>query len=155
MKLIKIFIPLFIFCQCFCQNVFANSNISNYDSKLYINNMETDLDKVADGKEVWYELLDKFYKDFEPLVKEAFEEMKKEEPEVTGEKCPLCGKDLVYRYGKFGKFVACSGYPECKYIPKEKKETTIICKCPKCGGNIIVKKTRKNYTKRNRYRGNC
>ena len=92
---------------------------------------------------MWYELLDKFYKDFEPLVKEAFDSMEKDAPETTGDKCPECGKDLVYRYGKFGKFIACSGYPECKYIKKEEKEKEVICVCPKCGGNIIVKKTKR------------
>lgn len=109
----------------------------------YTSNMETDLDNIAEGKLVWYDLLDKFYKDFEPLLTEAFKSMEKESPEETGEECPLCGKPLVYRYGKYGKFVACSGYPECKYVPKEEKEETIICKCPKCDGNIIVKKTKR------------
>ena len=109
----------------------------------YTSEMETDLDKVAEGKEVWYELLDKFYKDFEPLVDEAYSKMEKDAPEETGDTCPECGKPLVYRYGKFGKFIACSGYPECKYIPKKEKETTVICKCPKCDGDIIVKRTKR------------
>ncbi len=109
----------------------------------YTSEMETDLDKVAEGKEVWYELLDKFYKDFEPLVDEAYSKMEKDAPEETGDICPECGKPLVYRYGKFGKFIACSGYPECKYIPKKEKETTVICKCPKCEGDIIVKRTKR------------
>ena len=109
----------------------------------YTSEMETDLDKVAEGKEVWYELLDKFYKDFEPLVDEAYSKMEKNAPEETGDICPECGKPLVYRYGKFGKFIACSGYPECKYIPKKEKETTVICKCPKCEGDIIVKRTKR------------
>ena len=109
----------------------------------YTSEMETDLDKVAEGKEVWYELLDKFYKDFEPLVDEAYSKMEKNAPEETGDICPECGRPLVYRYGKFGKFIACSGYPECKYIPKKEKETTVICKCPKCEGDIIVKRTKR------------
>ena len=109
----------------------------------YTSEMETDLDKVAEGKEVWYELLDKFYKDFEPLVDEAYSKMEKNAPEETGDICPECGRPLVYRYGKFGKFIACSGYPECKYIPKKEKETTVICKCPKCDGDIIVKRTKR------------
>ena len=109
----------------------------------YTSEMETDLDKVAEGKEVWYELLDKFYKDFEPLVDEAYSKMEKDAPEETGDTCPECGKPLVYRYGKFGEFIACSGYPECKYIPKKEKETTVICKCPKCEGDIIVKRTKR------------
>ena len=105
--------------------------------------METDLDKIAEGNEVWHKLLDKFYSEFAPLVDEAKEGMEKEAPEETGETCPECGRPLVYRYGKFGKFAACSGYPECKYIPKTVKEISVICECPKCGGNIIAKKTRK------------
>lgn len=110
----------------------------------YTSDMESELDKIAEGNQVWYELLDKFYKDFEPLVTSAYDKMEKEAPEVTGEKCPECGKDLVYRYGKYGKFVACSGYPECKYIPKVEKEETVICKCVKCdSGNIIVRKTKR------------
>lgn len=109
----------------------------------YTSEMETDLDKVAEGKYVWYELLNKFYKDFEPLVEEAYTKMEKERPEETGELCPLCGKPLVYRHGKYGKFIACSGYPECKYIPKVEKSATVICKCPKCDGDIIVKKTKR------------
>lgn len=109
----------------------------------YTSEMETDLDKVAEGKYVWYELLNKFYKDFEPLVEEAYSKMEKERPEETGEICPLCGKPLVYRHGKYGKFIACSGYPECKYIPKVEKSVTVICKCPKCSGDIIVKKTKR------------
>lgn len=109
----------------------------------YTSEMETDLDKVAEGKYVWYELLNKFYKDFEPLVEEAYSKMEKERPEETGELCPLCGKPLVYRHGKYGKFIACSGYPECKYIPKIEKIATVICKCPKCDGDIIVKKTKR------------
>lgn len=109
----------------------------------YTSEMETDLDKVAEGKYVWYELLNKFYKDFEPLVEEAYSKMEKEKPEETGELCPLCGKPLVYRHGKYGKFIACSGYPECKYIPKVEKSATVICKCPKCDGDIIVKKTKR------------
>lgn len=109
----------------------------------YTSEMETDLDKVAEGKYVWYELLNKFYKDFEPLVEEAYTKMEKERPEETGELCPVCGKPLVYRHGKYGKFIACSGYPECKYIPKVEKSATVICKCPKCSGDIIVKKTKR------------
>ena len=109
----------------------------------YTSEMETDLDKVAEGKYVWYELLNKFYKDFEPLVEEAYSKMEKERPEETGELCPVCGKPLVYRHGKYGKFIACSGYPECKYIPKVEKSVTVICKCPKCSGDIIVKKTKR------------
>jgi DNA topoisomerase-1 len=109
----------------------------------YTANMETDLDKVAEGKEVWYELLSKFYNDFEPLLNTAFKGMEKDTPEATGEKCPECGSDLVIRTGKYGKFVACSAYPTCKYVKKEEKKTVEICDCPKCGGKIVEKNTKR------------
>ena len=112
----------------------------------YTAEMENDLDLIADGKLVWYKVLDKFYKDFEPLLNQAFKEMEKVSPEETGEMCPECGSPLVIRSGKFGKFVACSNYPECKYIKKEEKQVVEVCDCPKCGGKIIEKTTRKGKT---------
>lgn len=110
----------------------------------YTANMETDLDKIASGNEVWYKLLDRFWNDFEPLVESAFKGMEKE-IKTTGETCPECGKDLVIRHGKYGSFTACSGYPECKYIKKEEKKIIEICDCPKCKvGKIIERKTKRN-----------
>lgn len=109
----------------------------------YTKEMESDLDKIADGKEVWYELLKKFYNDFDPLLNKAFKNMEKDEPEKVGEKCPECGKDLVVRKSKYGSFVGCSGYPECKYIKKEEVKIIEICDCPKCGGKIVEKKTKR------------
>jgi DNA topoisomerase-1 len=69
--------------------------------------------------------------------------MEKTKPKTTGEICPNCGSELVIRKGRFGEFTACSNYPTCKYIKKEEKEIKVICKCPKCEGNIIEKKTRR------------
>ena len=109
----------------------------------YTADMETDLDKIAEGKEIWYEVLENFYKDFEPSVKEAFDKMPKKEAEETGEDCPNCGHPLVIRKGKYGSFTACSNFPECKYIKQEPKEEKEICNCPNCDGKIIEKKTRK------------
>ena len=109
----------------------------------YTANMENDLDKIAMGKEIWYEVLEKFYNEFEPSVKEAFDKLPKKEAEQTGEDCPNCGHPLVIRKGKFGSFIACSNFPECKYIKTEPKEEKIICNCPNCDGKIIEKKTRK------------
>ena len=109
----------------------------------YTANMENELDEIADGKLVWYDVLDKFYKDFEPLLTSAFKEMEKDAPEETGETCPECGNALVYRTGKYGKFTACSNYPTCKYIKKEEKKIIEICDCPKCGHKMIEKKTKK------------
>lgn len=110
----------------------------------YTAKMEEDLDKVAEGKKVWYKILESFYKEFEPEVENAFDKMEKREDEETGEVCPNCGKPMVIKNGRYGKFEACSGYPECKYIkPKEKAPQVEVCDCPKCGGKIVERKTKR------------
>ena len=111
----------------------------------YTANMEKDLDEIAEGNEDYKKMLKDFYDNFAPLVDNAFKNMEKKKPEETGEKCPECGSPLVIKKGKYGQFTACSNYPTCKYIKKENKQTEkeIICKCPKCEGNIIVRKTKK------------
>ena len=109
----------------------------------YTREMEEDLDKIADGDKDSLVILKDFYNTFEPEVEEAFKNMEKKKAEETGEVCPECGNPLVIRKGKYGEFVACSNYPTCKYIKKEEKEIKEICKCPKCGGTIIEKMTRR------------
>ena len=111
----------------------------------YTKEMEDDLDKIAEGNLVWYNLLDRFYNDFEPKVEIAFKEMEKKAPVETGELCPKCNSPLVIKQSKYGKFVACSNYPDCKYIkPNEnKKEVVEIMNCPHCDGKIVEKTTRK------------
>ena len=110
----------------------------------YTANMEHDLDEIAEDKMDYKKVLHEFYDEFEPLVEKAFHEMEKKGPEETGENCPECGSSLVIRKGKYGEFVACSNYPNCKYIKKEEKEVVEICKCPKCGkGMIVERKTKK------------
>ena len=110
----------------------------------YTANMEQDLDEIAEAKKDNIAVLHEFYDEFEPLVEKAFKEMEKKAPEATGETCPECGGDLVIRKGKYGEFVACSNYPTCKYIKKEKKEVNEVCKCPKCDkGMIVERKTKK------------
>ena len=116
------------------------SNIINVE---YTSNMENDLDKIADGEKVWNKVLEEFYEPFENLVKVAFKDMEKQGPEETGELCPECNNPLVIRKGKYGEFVACSNYPECKYIKKEEKKVLEVCKCPSCDGMILERKTRK------------
>ena len=114
---------------------------SNIINVKYTANMENELDEIANNQMDYLKVLKKFYKEFEPLVKKAFDEMEKKEAEETGEECPECGSPLVIRNGKYGPFVACSNYPECKYIkPKEESE---ICACPKCGEGKIVEKRSK------------
>ena len=115
-------------------------NIINVE---YTRDMEEDLDKIAEGNKVWNKVLDNFYKNFEPLVEVAFKDMEKKAPEETGETCPECGKPLVVRKGRYGEFIACSNYPECKYIKKEEKKQVEVAKCPNCDGMLIERKTKK------------
>ncbi len=118
------------------------SNIINVE---YTANMENELDEIAEDKLDNIKVLKTFYNEFEPLVENAFSNMEKKAPTLTGEKCPDCGNDLVIRKGRYGEFTACSNYPECKFIKKEEKEITIICTCPVCKkGEIIEKTTRRN-----------
>ena len=109
----------------------------------YTREMEEDLDLVADGKLVWNKVLADFFDLFEPRVEKAFDDMEKKAPEETGEICPECGNPLVIRNGRYGEFVACSNYPECKYIKKDEPDVKIIMDCPLCDGKIVEKKTRK------------
>ena len=111
----------------------------------YTKEMEDDLDKIAEGNLESEDLLTRFYNEFEPKVKDAFKNMEKKAPEETGEMCPNCGSPLVIKQSKYGKFVACSNYPECKYIKnnKEDREVVEIMDCPKCDGKVVEKKTRK------------
>ena len=118
------------------------SNIINVE---YTRDMELDLDKIAESNLDNIKVLRNFYDKFEPLVEEAFSNMEKKAPIMTGEKCPECNSDLVIRKGKYGEFTACSNYPECKYIKKEEKIEVVLFGCPICKkGEIIEKKTRRN-----------
>ncbi|MFA7688641.1 MAG: type I DNA topoisomerase [Bacilli bacterium] len=116
------------------------SNIINVE---YTAHMEADLDKISEGKIESTKVLKEFYNEFDDLIKTAFNDMEKIAPEETGELCPECDHPLVIRTGKYGKFVACSNYPECKYIKKEEKKVIEVCNCPKCDGKIVEKKTKK------------
>ncbi|MCR4581274.1 MAG: type I DNA topoisomerase [Bacilli bacterium] len=116
------------------------SDIINVD---YTKEMEDDLDKIADNEMDNIKVLRDFYNTFEPLVEKAFKEIEKDAPEETGETCPECGAPMVIRHGRFGKFEACSNYPECKHIKKEEKETVEVCTCIKCGKPIVERKTKR------------
>ena len=119
------------------------SDIINVD---YTAKMEEDLDEIADDHKDNIPVLRDFYDKFEPLVKKAFDEMEKKAPTLTGNKCPQCGADMVMRKSRYGEFEACSNYPKCKYIKQEEKEEVekkAIIPCPKCGGNIVEKISRR------------
>ncbi len=107
----------------------------------YTANMETELDEIADAKINNITVLKDFYDKFEPLVEDAFKNMEKKEAEQTGENCPECGSPLVKRNGRYGEFIACSNYPECKYIKKEETAVKEVGTCPNCGSKIIEKKS--------------
>lgn len=106
--------------------------------------MEDDLDKIASGEEAWVETIRQFYEPFSKQVTHAEELIpeNKTGPEPVGRACPLCGKDLVIRFGRFGKFISCSGFPDCRHTEPWLEKTGVIC--PKDGGEIVERKTRKN-----------
>ena len=105
--------------------------------------MEEELDEVEDGERNWINVLSEFYPEFEENLEKASSEIAKvkikdEESDVI---CEKCGRKMVYKISKFGKFLACPGYPECKNTKAIREETG--AKCPKCGGEILVKRSRR------------
>jgi DNA topoisomerase I len=108
--------------------------------------MEGDLDKVADGHENWVALLRKFYGPFESELQSAEKRLPRLElrDEPTDEMCPVCGRPMVIKTGRYGKFISCSGYPECKTTKPIVKDTG--AKCPKCGGAIVERRSKKGRT---------
>ena len=111
----------------------------------YTSELEKELDEIAMGDRDSIASIRAFWELFTPLLDEASKNMEKLAPEKTGETCPECGHDLVIRVGKYGKFVACSNYPECKYIKKEEKEKPKAEPsgkiCPECGKELLVRKS--------------
>ena len=119
--------------------------------------MENNLDKVADGELGWVDLMKDFSRDFTPTLEAAAKNMAPVKGGLTTDvPCPECGKPLVVKFGKSGEFLACTGYPECRYttnftrdekgriIPQErqKEEHKKVGTCPKCGGDVILKQAR-------------
>jgi DNA topoisomerase I len=105
--------------------------------------MEEDLDLIAEGKAKWERVIGEFYTPFEVTVKKAQAEMPvtKTGPEPIGRACPECGKELVIRYGRYGKFISCSGFPDCRHTEAWLEKIGVTC--PKDGGDIVSRKTRK------------
>lgn len=108
--------------------------------------MENDLDLIEEGKKQWVEVIDAFYKEFEKDLKHAEVAMEKVEikDEPAGEDCELCGHPMVFKLGRYGKFMACSNFPECRNTKAIVKEIGV--KCPTCKEGEIVE--RKSKTKR-------
>lgn len=105
--------------------------------------MEDDLDAIANGEKQWVPVIAEFYGPFNKSIEKTYVEADKVKlaEEVIDEKCPSCGHDLVVRTGKFGKFIACTNFPECTYTRQYGEKVDI--KCPRCGGDIVVKKSKR------------
>lgn len=111
----------------------------------YTSKMEEDLDKIDSGDKNYIDMIRRYYDDFEKPLEKAKKEMQgvkiKLKEEETDEICEKCGRRMVVKVGRFGKFLACPGYPECKNTKPLVLKTK--AKCPRCGGDVIEKKTRK------------
>ena len=106
--------------------------------------IESQFDNIAEGKEEWKQMIRDFYGPFKGELDEAEKNLEHVEikDEVSDVKCDKCGRMMVYKYGRFGKFLACPGYPECKNTKAIVE--TINVPCPKCGGEVQVRKTKRN-----------
>ncbi len=122
-------------------------NFTNVVSEEFTAEMEDKFDNIALGKQEWKKVIEEFYGPFEVDLDKANAELEHVEivEEVSDVPCDLCGRMMVIKYGRFGKFLACPGYPECKNTKPFVE--TIDIPCPNCGGKIQVRKTkkRKNY----------
>ncbi len=109
--------------------------------------METNLDKVGEGEENYIDMLHNFYDEFEVTLKKAKADMEgvkiKLKEDQTDIPCEKCGRMMVVKTGRFGKFLACPGYPECKNTKPLIQETNALC--PKCGAKVISRKSKKGY----------
>ena len=107
--------------------------------------MEEELDTIENGKTDWHEVIDDFYTDFDKTLKEAEVKMEgkriKVPDEETDEVCELCGRKMVIKSGRYGKFLACPGFPECKNTKRLVKDTGGLC--PKCGSRMLVRHSKK------------
>ena len=131
------------------QGILTDEKLKEYFSDVinvkYTAQMESKLDEIAENKVDNIAELHRFYDDFQPLVKEAYEKMEKLQPEKTGEICPECGGDVVIRNGRYGKFKSCINYPTCTWheslIKKEEPEE-VGRNCPECGSPLLKRKSR-------------
>ncbi|MBD3286351.1 type I DNA topoisomerase, partial [candidate division WOR-3 bacterium] len=110
----------------------------------FTSRMEEELDQIAVGKLDWQQALRDFWGPFSKdlaRVEAEIPEIKRDVVKETGEDCPKCGKPLIEKWGRFGKFLACSGFPECRYTRplKENEPVKVEKKCPECGAEMVVK----------------
>ena len=118
-------------------------NFADIVNEKFTANIETDFDKVAEGKEEWKKVIREFYNPFIKEVEKVEKELEHVElqDEVSDVVCDKCGRMMVYKYGRFGKFLACPGFPECRNAKPIIE--TIDVPCPVCGGTVIVKKSKR------------
>ncbi len=129
-------------------NKLLTENFSDIVNVEFTANMENEFDKIAEGKENWKKVIEEFYGPFEKEVEKVEKELEHVElvEEVSDVPCEKCGRMMVIKYGRYGKFLACPGYPECKNAKPFVE--TIDVPCPKCGAKVQVRKTKR---KRNYY----
>ncbi len=127
-------------------NKLLTENFSDVINVEFTAKIENEFDEIAEGKENWKDMISEFYGPFQKEVERVEKELEhvELEEEVSDVPCEKCGRMMVIKYGRYGKFLACPGYPECKnakpYIE------TIDEPCPKCGGKVQIRKTKKRRT---------
>ena len=124
-------------------NKLLTENFSDIINVEFTAKIEEDFDEIAEGKENWKQVIREFYGPFEQEVERVEKNLEHVElqEEVSDVPCDKCGRMMVIKYGRFGKFLACPGYPECKNT--KPLVETIDVPCPKCGGKIQVRKSKK------------
>ncbi len=129
-------------------NKLLTENFSDVINVEFTAEIENEFDEIADGNEPWKQMIREFYGPFEKEIEKVEKELEHVElvDEVSDVPCDKCGRMMVYKYGKYGKFLACPGYPECKNAKPIVE--TIDVPCPKCGSTVQVRKTKR---KRNYY----
>ena len=129
-------------------NKLLTENFTDIINVEFTAKIEDEFDEIAEGKEEWKKMIREFYGPFSEELSKVEKELEHVElvEEVSGIPCEKCGRMMVYKYGRYGKFLACPGYPECKNAKPIVE--TIDVPCPKCGGTVQVRKTKR---KRNYY----
>ena len=131
----------------FLAQYFNRKDLSSIVDAGFTAQMEKELDEIEESQRKWLDVVGEFWGEFSNTLSEAENAPKVPlpAPEPIGEKCPECGHDLVQKRGRFGEFIACSNYPDCKYT--RPILSTIGVKCPKCGeGDIVQRKSKKGRT---------
>ncbi|ERI92898.1 DNA topoisomerase I [Clostridiales bacterium oral taxon 876 str. F0540] len=127
--------------------IIVNSILSDYFKEIvdveFTADIEEKLDRVEEGKDNWNKVVDDFFKPIKESIDVAEKEISKItiEDKISEEKCDKCGRNMVIKHGRFGDFLACPGYPECKNTKPIVEKLDV--KCPKCGENILIKRSKK------------